>query len=145
MSDEAPKRRGGFQPGRSGNPAGRRPGSRHKITVLAEKLMAQDAQEIVTAVTSAAKAGDMTAARIVLDRLCPVRKGAPVRFSLPAMTTAADVAQAVSAVLAEVAAGNLTPDEAAQVVAIMEARRRALETTELEARITALELRGPTA
>lgn len=107
--------------------------------------MAQDAQEIVTAVTSAAKAGDMTAARIVLDRLCPVRKGAPVRFSLPAMTTAADVAQAVSAVLAEVAAGNLTPDEAAQVVAIMEARRRALETTELEARITALELRGPTA
>jgi hypothetical protein len=28
-----------FRPGESGNPAGKRPGTRHRVTMLAEKLM----------------------------------------------------------------------------------------------------------
>jgi hypothetical protein len=87
-----------FRPGLSGNPAGKPKGSRHRITLLAEKLMQDDAEQVVRAVVTAAKSGDMTAARLVLDRIAPPRKGRPVHVPLPEMTSAGDVAAAVSAV-----------------------------------------------
>ena len=68
-----------FQPGNRGRPKG----ARNRSTVLAEKLMADDVKSIIEAVVAAAKGGDMTAARIVLDRLAPVRRGRPVQFDLP--------------------------------------------------------------
>lgn len=72
-----------FPKGRSGNPAGRPKGARNKATVLAEQLMADDAENVVRAVVKAAKRGDMAAARIVLDRIVPPRKGRPVKFTVP--------------------------------------------------------------
>jgi hypothetical protein len=46
---------------------------------------------------------------------------------------------AAGAVLEAVAAGELTPTEGAHLMGLVEAYRRALETTELEARVAALE------
>ena len=65
-----------FKPGNRGKPKG----ARHRSTVLAEKMMADDVAGIVESVLTAAKAGDMTACRIILDRLVPVRRGRPVLF-----------------------------------------------------------------
>jgi hypothetical protein len=126
-----------FQPGNPGRPKG----ARHRSTVLAEKLMADDIEGIVTAVVKAAKDGDMAAARIILDRLTPVRRGRPVQFDLPAATDAAGVLAAFDAVLQAVAGGELTPEEGASITNLLEARRKAIETVELEARIAALETR----
>jgi hypothetical protein len=36
-----------FQPGRSGNPAGKARGTKHRVTILAERLMEDDAQDVV--------------------------------------------------------------------------------------------------
>ncbi len=58
-----------FQKGQSGNPAGKPKGARHKTT-----LMQDDAERIVNAVITAACNGDMTAAKIILDRICPPRE-----------------------------------------------------------------------
>ena len=59
----APKTRGRpFGPGNPGKPKG----ARHKVTMLAEKLMADDAESVVRAVLTAATEGDMVAARLVL-------------------------------------------------------------------------------
>ena len=44
--------------------------------------------------------------------------------------------------LAAVAEGELTPIEAMQIIGLVNSYRRALETTELEARMSALEGRG---
>jgi hypothetical protein len=82
-----------FQKGTSGNPAGRPRGARHRATVLAEKLMEEDVAKIVASVISAAKAGDMTAARVVLDRLVPVPKDRPICISLPKLETSTDAMQ----------------------------------------------------
>jgi hypothetical protein len=41
------------------------------------------AQAVVKAVVAAAKDGDMTAARLVLDRIAPPCRGRPVRLNLP--------------------------------------------------------------
>ena len=94
MTDNAaPRHSGQWKKGQSGNPAGMPKGTR--ATMLAEKLMEDDAENIVRAVVSAAKAGDPTAMRLCVERLVPLRKGRPVVFDLPPVKTAADIAGAV--------------------------------------------------
>jgi hypothetical protein len=130
---------GHWRQGHSGNPRGRPKGARHRVTILAEQLMQGDAEDVVRAVIAAAKGGDMTAAKIILDRIAPVRKGAPVMFALPELMTPADLPPALAVVTKAVADGTLTPDEGASVVTVLEAQRRAIETVELERRIALLE------
>lgn len=101
--------------------------------------MSADLEDVTRAVIGMAKAGDMTAARLILERLVPVRKGRPVPFDLPAMDTAADVSAAIGAVVAAVADGALSPEEGQAVAGILEARRKAIETVDIEARLAALE------
>ena len=101
--------------------------------------MQEDAEAVVRAVLAAAKDGDMTAARLVLDRIAPPRKGRPVRFAIPEMTSAGDIGAAVGAVALAMGRGELTPEEAASVAAVLEIRRKALETVEIENRVAALE------
>jgi hypothetical protein len=143
--NSTPKQRGKgkpFAPGQSGNPRGKPRGTRHRATVFAEKLMQADVADVVRTVTTAAKGGDMSAARLVLDRVLPPRKGCTVRFDLPAVSTPADVVAALGAVLAAVGRGELTPDEGAVLTGLLETKRKALETVELEGRIAALEQRA---
>jgi hypothetical protein len=99
----------------------------------------------VQAVIVAAKAGDMVAAKIVLDRISPARKGRPIHFELPEARTADDVAAALAAVVSAMADGELTPDEAALVASVLEMRRKSIETIEHENRLCILETktRGP--
>ena len=138
--NSAGKQRGApFRKGQSGNPSGKPPGARNKITMLAEKLMQDDARDIVRVVLEAAKGGDMTAARLVLERIAPVRKGRPVYFDLPPVNTAGDIAAAMAALTTAMASGDLTPDEAATVASVLEIRRKTLETEELSLRLQALE------
>jgi hypothetical protein len=60
----------------------------------------------VRAVVTAAKNGDMTAARIIIERLLPPKKDRPVSFALPDIASADDATTAMGALLAAVAAGN---------------------------------------
>ena len=129
-----------FQPGNPGKPKG----ARHKTTLIAEKLaieklMEDDAEGVARRVIEAAKDGDMTAARLVLERIYPVRKGRPVHLDLPEIETVADLPVALSALLSAMGHGEITPEEAAVVANVVEAKRRTLETVELEQRIAALE------
>jgi hypothetical protein len=81
------------------------------------------------------------ALRLVLERVAPLRRGRPVRFDLPAggVERAGDVSAALGAVLEATAEGALTPDEAATIAGVLEAKRKAIETVEIEARLAALE------
>lgn len=76
---------------------------------------------------------------LCLERIVSPRRDAPVQFGLPSMETARDAAHAAGALVEAVALGNLTPQEGAHIMALVETYRRTLETTELEARIGALE------
>ncbi|MBK7676961.1 MAG: hypothetical protein IPJ27_20620 [Candidatus Accumulibacter sp.] len=135
------KLRPGWQPGQSGNPTGRPKGSRNRVTLVALAAMEEGADAIARKVVDLAKEGDISAARLVLERLVQPAKERPVFLSLPDTSSANGVAQAQSAILQAVAAGDLLPGEAATLAGIVEARRKALETQELEARISALETR----
>jgi hypothetical protein len=62
----------------------------------------------------------MTAARLIVDRIAPPRRGRPVPIALPEVIRARDVPAALAAVLAAVGSGELTPAEAAAVSAVVE-------------------------
>ena len=76
---------------------------------------------------------------MILSRVWPARKGRPISLDIPPINGSADLAAAVAAVIAAVAAGDVTPDEGQAVAALLEAHRRAIETTDLDKRIAALE------
>jgi hypothetical protein len=103
------------------------------------ELLEGQAEALSHKAVEMALAGDTVALRLCLERLAPPRKDSPVQFPLPRMTSAHDAAEAAAAVLKAVSEGDLTPTEGAQVMALIDSFRRALEVTELEARVSALE------
>ena len=138
--DESSKPRGRpFEPGQSGNPNGRPKGARNKATALAEQLLDGEMDALLRKLVEKAKEGETAALRLCLDRLLPPRRGRLVTFELPTIETAKDACAAASAVLAACANGELSPAEAADFMGLIEAHVRMAETTELEARLAALE------
>lgn len=127
-----------FEPGHPGGP-GRPAGSRNKATLVLDALADESARAILEKMVEAAKAGDMRAADLILARVWPVRKGRPVTLAIPPIANAADIVSALGAVATAMAAGDITPDEGAAVASVLEAKRRSIETVDLEARIDALE------
>lgn len=126
-----------------GNP-GRVRGSRNRTTVAIETLLEGQHEALTQAAIDKALEGDTTALRLCLDRLAPPRKDAPISFEMPPVRSVADAVEASAAVLAAVAAGDVTPDEGGRVMALLTAHRAITETGDLEARIAALEERGRT-
>ena len=110
---------GQFLPGRSGNPSGRPPGARNKASRLREMLDDGEDDAIVRAVVDRALAGEWPALRACFTRLMPPAKDVPVDIDLPDIASAADVAHAGSALIAAVAAGEVTPSEAQQVMKLL--------------------------
>jgi hypothetical protein len=98
--------------------------------LLAEKLMEKDVEGIVNVVIARALDGNLEAAKIVLERLVPVRRGRPTPFTMPAMD-AAGVAEAFAALVANVASGRLTVEEGQAVANLLDMQRKAIETSEL--------------
>ncbi len=134
--NNAPKTRGRpFQPGNSGRPKG----ARNKARLLLEALMAGDGEAIARRVIEAAKGGDLVAARMVLDRIAPPPKDAPIECALPALTSAQDAPTFARAVLEAATSGELTPSEASALMGLLAGHARAAELADIEARLRALE------
>ncbi len=138
MSTDGRNPDGTFAPGNPGKPKG----SRHRATQAVANLMEGSAEALTQKALDMALEGDATALRLCLERIAPPRKDTPVQFDLPPNGCAQDASQAASAVLTAVSSGHLTPVEGATIMALVENYRRVLETTEIEARITALEGRN---
>ena len=136
------KKQSGFQPGNSGNPAGRKVGSRNKVTLAMEALLEGEAEALTRVAIDKALGGDTMALRICFDRLYPPQKGRSVRINLPSIKQADDVVRGYEAVLNAVSDGTITPDEASTISSVLEAKRKAIETVEMEARLAVLETKS---
>ena len=132
---------GRFKPGQSGNPNGRQAGSRSKVLVALDALGEGEAEGIVKAMIEKAKQGDAQAGRTILERVWPPRKGARLQFDLPEVSKADQLPGAIAAVNRQVAEGEISPDEGTLIVGLLDAQRRAIETSELAARVAILEER----
>jgi len=130
---------GRFGPGNPGKPKG----ARRHLTLLLEAILEDEAEAMTRQLVQLAGKGDVAALRMCLQRLVPSRRDVPVAFDLPEIATVADAERASSAVLAAVAAGELTPVEAQAVMRLLVAHRSIVETGDLDRRLTALEARAP--
>ncbi len=128
-----------FQKGESGNPAGRPRGARNRTTMLMQDLLADHAEAIGRKAIALAQEGDIAAIRVCMDRLAPARKDEPVAFDLPPLDTAADSVAAAASIVAAVAAGELTPSEAAELAKVIDVYVRALDAKGFEDRLAKLE------
>ena len=128
-----------FKKGLSGNPKGRPKGALNQTTLATQALLDGEAEALTRKVVELAKDGHPVALRLCLERLLPPRKDRPINFSLPSITGAADLLRALGAILEAVALGEITRVEGQALTAMVEAFRKGLETTDLEARVTALE------
>jgi hypothetical protein len=128
-----------FPKGHSGNPAGKPKGTRHKITMAVQELLDGEAEGLTRKCIELAMAGDTTALRLCMERLAPAVKSRAVNLTLPPIETPADILKAQAAAIQAMASGEITPDEAATVASVLDAKRRAIETVEIERRIKALE------
>ncbi len=81
------------------------------------------------------------AAPYLHPRPAPVQRS--IKIDLPEITKSADLTKATHAILEATASGQVIPAEAQQLSAIVEAHRKAIETTELIERIERLEAKKP--
>lgn len=137
--NNAPRTRG--KPFEAGNP-GRPRGARHRVTLAIEALLEGQHEALTQKAVEKALEGDTVALRLCLDRIAPPRRDATITIALPEVKSAEDAVIASAVVLAAVAAGEVTPDEAGRVMALLTAHKAIVEAGDLERRITALETRG---
>jgi hypothetical protein len=86
-----------------------------------------------------AEGGDTACMRLVFERMVPARKDRPVYFELPKMVEAKNAVSASAAIVAAVAAGELTPAEAAELSKVVDSYARTLQALEFEERLVRLE------
>jgi len=127
---------GRWQPGQSGNPMGRPPGTGEVAKLRAG--IAERVPEILDRLTEAALAGDVQAARLLLERVLPPIKPVELPVELTLSEEGRPTEQARQ-VLAAAAGGALAPDQAVSLIGALAAVARIAETDELRERIERLE------
>jgi hypothetical protein len=130
---------GQFAPGCSGNPAGKKPGTRHKATQAALELLSGEAEGLTRKAVEMALAGELTALRLCLERLVPPCREAPVSLDLPPLETRADASRVLSFLLAEAGRGEVTPGEAEKLARLVSEHHKAVQLTEIEERLRGLQ------
>jgi Family of unknown function (DUF5681) len=129
------QRPGRWKRGESGNPKGRTPGS--GTTGKLRTAIEAHVPDIIDKLVESAKAGDIGAARLLIERVLP-----PVRATeevAPIEIPEGTLSEQGRAIVMATAAGELAPGQGAQLLAGLGSLAKLIETDELEARIAALE------
>ena len=124
-----------FTKGTSGNPAGRPKGikdKRHRFNEAIESMIPQ----VLDSVFQKAIAGDMTAAKMLLDRTLPNKRPEQERVEISHTGSIPSDAQNV---LRSVLDGDVSPDVGASLLSAMTSVLKAIEVEDLAKRIEALE------
>lgn len=118
---------------------GRPIGSRNQTTEALQALLDGEGEQITRKAVEMALEGDTTALRLCLERLFPPIRERRVSLNVPKLESAGDIAKALSTLLEAVATGEITPSEGQIISTLLEVQRKAIETADLEQRISRLE------
>lgn len=138
MTNQTKKPAGGWKPGQSGNPAGRKPGT-GEVAKIRARISAR-VPELLDALMLSALSGDVGAARLLLERaIAPLRAAEQAQALHMPGDTLTDKGRAV---LDAVAAGELPPGQGAALLGAIGTLARVVELDEFAARLAALETRA---
>jgi len=124
-----------FQPGRSGNPKGRAKGKSLKATELRKAIEAK-ADDILQAVIDAAVNGDMSAAKMLLDRITPSLKPQALSITLPVKETLPEQGGEIIKAIVTV---QIAPDIGSQLITALSNQGKLVELQELAERLSRIE------
>lgn len=139
MPDKTEEKQGKFRKGRSGNPLGRPRGVKNKATLLAEKLLENEAEEICRQAIELAKKGNIQAIKIVLDRILPPKKEIPINIDLPMLKASSDILGALNQITMAICCGKISPSDGETLTRIIEKQGKTIELNEFEQRLKNLE------
>jgi hypothetical protein len=128
---------------RSDNKGGRPVGSKNRAKVLSKWIFERDFNNIREVIVKAAIDGDLIACRLVVDKLVENQRGRLLRFNLPVLKSMDDVAAALNALIQCVGSGLLTISEANELSALIERQGEALQASDFERRLAAIEAQAP--
>jgi hypothetical protein len=123
-----------FKPGQTGNPKGR-PKDKTPATRL-RKSIVDDMPDIINNLISQAKSGDVQAAKVLLDRVCPPLKPQAMPICLPVNGS---LAEQGNEIIRATMAGQIPPDIGSQLIMALSSQSKIIEIEELTKRIEALE------
>ena len=126
--------------GQSGNPRGKPRGARNKVTVLAESLLAEEAEALVKKCVQLALEGQPVALKLCLERILPPIKERSIQLNLQAPHTTEEILHAMGQVFVHVVDGTIGPQEGNTLMNMFAATTKGIETFQLEQRLAALEL-----
>lgn len=101
------------------NGNGRPKGARNHRHAVLEKLAHAHSITLMERLICEAEAGDMFAMKIILDRIWPKPKGAPINVGIPQTQTPSELRMAMHDALARVASGEISTDDGAALVSMM--------------------------
>ena len=116
----------------SGRPAGKTPGAKIRKAIEAKS------DAILKSVIDAAVAGDMSACKMLLDRITPPLKPVATQVTL-SLPDGAGLAEQGAAVIHAALSGVISSDIAHQLVGAISAQTKIVEIDEILKRIDALE------
>ena len=123
-----------FKPGQSGNSKGRTAG----ITPGAKirKAIELRADDILKSVIDAAVSGDMSACKMLLDRITPVLKPQAMAINLPDNGT---LSEQGGEVIRAALSGQIPPDIGSQLITALSNQGKLIEFQELTERLSRIE------
>jgi Family of unknown function (DUF5681) len=126
-----------FAKGQSGNPGGRRLGSRNKPTVAAQMLLTDEAEALTRKAVELALSGDPTALRLCVERVLP--RDHAVTFRMPRIASAADVAGGWARSPRRSPKGSSCQMRRAKIAQVIVTFVRTIETSDFDRRLQLLE------
>jgi hypothetical protein len=127
-----------FEPGNQFG-RGRPRGSRNKRSLVAQQLLDSHADPVMRKALVQAMKGDSRLLRMLLGYILGPQRDAPLKTGPLPVHTAVELAQTSESVFQRLASGKLTVPEARELSALIESRRKVIETRDLEERIRVLE------
>jgi hypothetical protein len=109
--------RGRFQPGCSGNPAGKQPGTRNRATLWRQAMVDGEAVKVARLIVDRAIAGDAAAARFLLQQIEIKPRQRPIKFDFP---EGAGTAEMFEIVVDAMSKGEINASEAMQAWRVIE-------------------------
>lgn len=120
---------------------GRPKGTRNRVTLLVEQMLEGEAEALTEKLIDKGLNGSTEAMKIIFGIMAPARKDRLVEMSMPKIESLEDLVSAHGFIIRSVTKGEISPSEGHSIAALLDLRRRAVESIQIEERLLAIEAR----